>query len=75
MSSVISKPVSDIPSGANRLSRKYASSRLPLTASTALPTKSILVPYSQRVPGSVMMGVFSAAFWQVMIPGVPVFSM
>ena len=29
----------------------------------------MLVPYSQRVPGSVISGVFNAAFWQVVIAG------
>lgn len=41
-------------------------------ASIALPTKSILMPYSQRVPGSLASGVVSAAFLQVVIAGVPV---
>ena len=34
----------------------------------------MLMPYSQRVPGSVIKGSFSASFLQVVTAGSPVFS-
>jgi hypothetical protein len=48
---------------------------LPLTASTALPTQSMLMPYSQRSPGSDASGMVSALFSQVVMPGMPARSM
>ena len=66
--------VSFIPSGPKMLSWKYRSSFWPLAASTILPAQSMLIPYSQRSPGSKSRGVVNAAFVQVMMPGVPVAS-
>ncbi len=51
---------------------KYRSSFWPLAASTILPAQSMLMPYSQRSPGSNRSGVVSAALAQVVMPGVPV---
>ena len=53
----------------------YRPSFSPDTASIALPTQSMLMPYSQRLPGSNSKGIVSAAFVQEMIPGIFVFSM
>ena len=49
---------------------QIASSVWPLTASTVLPTKSMLMPYSQPVARIECDGVFRAAFLQVMMPGI-----
>ena len=46
----------------------------PVTFSTALPAKSMPIPYSHFSPGSKSNGAVSAAFAQEMIAGVPVFS-
>ena len=66
--------VSFIPSGPVMCSWKYRSSFWPLAASTILPAQSMLMPYSQRSPGSNRSGVVSAALAQVVMPGVPVVS-
>ena len=41
----------------------------------ALPTQSMLMPYSQRSPGSKASGRVSALFSQVVMPGMPACSM
>ena len=62
--------VSFIPSGPSTFCCKYASSFWPEAASTILPAQSMLMPYSHRSPGSKSSGVVSAAFVQVVMPGV-----
>ena len=69
MDGVILNAVSLMPSGSKRFSFMTTPSFFPLTASTALPTKSMLMPYSHRSPGSKRSGVRKAAFWQPVIPG------
>jgi len=64
-----------MPSGPRMLSRMYWPSRCPLTASTILPAQSMLMPYSQRSPGSNSRGRFSALSWQLMMPGTSIASM
>ncbi len=44
----------------------------PLTASTMRAAQSMLMPYSQRSPGSNTSGCSIAARLQLMMPGVPV---
>ena len=60
-----------MPSGPNRFSLKYSPSFLPLTVSTILPAKSMLIPYSQRSPGSNINGIFKESFLQAPMPGSP----
>ena len=60
-----------MPSGAKILSRKYASSGWPLVASTRRPTQSMLMPYSQRSPGSKISGVRMDATLPVAREGMP----
>ena len=54
------------------LTRKYASSGCPLTASTTFPSQSTLMPYSKRVPGSESMGAVNALLLPGRMFGVPV---
>ena len=62
--------MSFMPSGPRMFCCKYASSFWPEAASTILPAQSMLIPYSQRSPGSKSSGVVSAAFVHVVMPGV-----
>jgi hypothetical protein len=61
-------PVSRMASGSKMLSRMYLES-WPLTVSTMRPAQSMLMPYSQRSPGSNAGGAFSAASLPDMIVG------
>ena len=60
-----------MPSGSNKLSFMYAPSVWPLTASTILPAQSMLMPYSQRSPGSNNSGSVSALFLHSVTLGMP----
>ena len=73
-SGVAAKLVFFMPSGVKRWSARYASRVCPDTASTTRPSQSLLMPYSQRVPGSVCNGVASDVRRPLSTLGVPVTS-
>ena len=61
-----------MPSGPRMCSAKYASSDWPLAASTTRPSQSVLMPYSNCVPGSATSGAAKIAFEPESTLGVPV---
>ena len=73
-SAVAVKLVFFIPSGVKRWSARYVSRVCRDTASTTRPSQSLLMPYSQRVPGSDCSGVASDVRSPLSTLGVPVTS-